>query len=327
MATIEDAIAAIKSGNRAEGREIIAELLKADRNNEQAWLWLTQTDITLEQKIKSLQHVLKINPDNEIAKEGLQKLQARQPKPKLESKPKSGLLKATGPPIKEAQSQDTKTCPYCAETIKAEAKICRFCGRNLTDSVAVDSSSHQLIDNYIAKKSRDGWQVVSRTDTSAQLRRPKQWSKVGLILGFVTLLFYGFGILILLFVAINYALQKEEVIYVTVDDLRIRQSTKQAASSDTRQRVFAAIALFIFVAAIIYMCQAINDGSRLSNPSTDSPVNPSEIIYYVWVSGFEKCPTHQEYGEQVTDRANTWTADGNARFIYIPLWYTSRCLG
>ena len=80
MATIEDAVAAIKAGDTAEGREIIAELLKADRNNEQAWLWLTQTDITLEQKIKSLQKVLKINPDNEIAKAGLRKLQQRKAK-------------------------------------------------------------------------------------------------------------------------------------------------------------------------------------------------------------------------------------------------------
>ncbi len=42
--------------------------------------------------------------------------------------------------IEAAQSQHlkgpdegpTKVCPYCAETIKAAAKVCRFCGRDIS---------------------------------------------------------------------------------------------------------------------------------------------------------------------------------------------------
>lgn len=146
---LQQAIAAIKAGDKEVGKKLLIEVLKGDRNNENAWLWMTKVVNSNSERQKCLQTVLKINPDNEIAQRGLEILQQRQmdqpeqhrvSKAKPDTNPRKPLLR------KSAATSATKQCPYCAETIKAQATVCRFCGRNLgTDQPpqAVGSSQPQ----------------------------------------------------------------------------------------------------------------------------------------------------------------------------------------
>jgi micrococcal nuclease len=72
--TLEEAIKAIKAGDKDTGREMLADILQADLDNEMAWLWLSSVVESDERKRQCLERVLQINPDNVAAKRGLDML-------------------------------------------------------------------------------------------------------------------------------------------------------------------------------------------------------------------------------------------------------------
>ncbi len=68
---LASAIAAAKAGNKAEARQLLAQVLRNDPQNEPAWLWLSGVVGTDDERIDCLERVLAINPGNPHARRGL----------------------------------------------------------------------------------------------------------------------------------------------------------------------------------------------------------------------------------------------------------------
>lgn len=111
MATLEEAIAAIKAGDVDTGRELLANVLQVDYDNEKAWLWLSSVVESKERRRQCLERVLEINPNNQAAKRGLAKL-GQQPRTARSGsaqadQPAGPLLSRLAPKDPEAELQSS----------------------------------------------------------------------------------------------------------------------------------------------------------------------------------------------------------------------------
>ncbi len=76
MSMLDDAIQAIRMGDREEGRRLLEEMLETDEGNEDVWLWLTTVVDSDEDREVCLENVLAINPNNAIAQRNINALKA-----------------------------------------------------------------------------------------------------------------------------------------------------------------------------------------------------------------------------------------------------------
>ena len=246
---LNQAISVIKNGDKQTGKCLLVEILKTEPRNENAWLWMTQVVGKKDEKVKCLEQVLKINPDNEIAKKGMARLK----------------------PI-EMPSLDDLTPQPDIRSVSQRPE-----GRAERTSAPSNLDDKRLIQQYIAKRTRRGWQVVNQTDTSVQLRKPKRWSTILLVLGGVFLIFFGFGLIFWVLAVIDYAIKKEQTIFVTVDELR--KGTEQKPSSGMKgPLVLAGILIggfilciaFAFVPAMLFTSSS-NNTSPSNTVATSTP--------------------------------------------------------
>lgn len=76
MPMLEEAIEAIRRGDKAKGRQILEQILETEEDNEEVWLWLSSVVDSDEDREICLENVLALNPDNTVAQKGLEALRS-----------------------------------------------------------------------------------------------------------------------------------------------------------------------------------------------------------------------------------------------------------
>jgi len=141
---LEQGIAAVQSGRKAEARQLLIEVVKADKKQLAAWQWLKEVVDRPEDKIVCLERILTLDPANGAAKQELSRLQA---KPKQPSRPKyldEDLdAEADDTPIAAAPDEFANEwlCPYCTALTKPKQTRCPKCLRRLVVAKPVSDRS------------------------------------------------------------------------------------------------------------------------------------------------------------------------------------------
>src|SRR5271157_4168318 len=75
----QDAVSALRAGDKARAKDVLTRLLKADQNNVTYWVWMSAAMETNKERVYCLQTALKLDPENASAKRGLTLLGAIPP--------------------------------------------------------------------------------------------------------------------------------------------------------------------------------------------------------------------------------------------------------
>ena len=143
---LQEGIDAVKQGQTEQAIEILIQVVEADENNEQGWLWLSYVVNDPQDKITALENVLTINPNNRVAQQNLTRWQTQLTAAKSESTvvppfigvaaspPKADTPSAYAPysPVESISDIDNIfQCVYCGAPAERDTRKCPECGRKL----------------------------------------------------------------------------------------------------------------------------------------------------------------------------------------------------
>lgn len=74
---LQEAIGAVRKGQRMRARDLLTRLLRADKSNPEYWLWMSAVVDSVKEQIYCLESALRLDPNNYAARQGLVLLGAR----------------------------------------------------------------------------------------------------------------------------------------------------------------------------------------------------------------------------------------------------------
>lgn len=368
MDTLAEAIRKVKAGDILEAQSVLRGILEHDPVNVDAWLWYAETQPHLEDKLQCLETSdasVRNSPILVRAIAALRQRVAAQPAPardlvastavavpvtaapiriqtlasgtrkSSDARPEPQSAPLTPSPEPATASAGFRACPHCAERIRVEAVICRYCQRKLQEDPAealaqaqaawLDNTVLRLVTHY----TKDGWQVVQRTPDSVQFRKPKSWSGLGLtilvvipfIVGLPLTLFWGLGLLLIgfaglsfVFLLFQYLLSSDQLLFFNREYLLNYGKPKAAPASASPQStrvwtwgvwavVLGAIAFAVVVAALVFIV-VLSRGASPAGTSGQSS-RPATVV------AFEQSPFCQRYRCTLTS-----SSTGLRRYFY-----------
>jgi len=124
--TLQKGIKAARRGHAEPAQKLLSQVVQADPNNEEAWLWLSRVLEEPQHRSQCLQKVLEINPNNSWAAQQLAELQGATATPAPPPLPTEPTSKGQPAPA-ESESKYQRLQPKTSE-LKLEALTCPNCG-------------------------------------------------------------------------------------------------------------------------------------------------------------------------------------------------------
>jgi hypothetical protein len=112
----KEAITAIRAGDKAAGREKLMKVIELNEFHEHAWMWLGATVDSDDERIICLENVLTINPQNEKARQVLDKLRSNRQAPAPTIPPAPGSTEAPPPAESEPAPAEESPAPVADDS-------------------------------------------------------------------------------------------------------------------------------------------------------------------------------------------------------------------